>query len=226
MRVGPSLVGFGRFAPLLGMVGIIWVLNLFNFMDGIDGIAASEAAFMSFAGGALASGLTGTEGFTLVTVGFGAACLGFLVFNWSPARIFMGDVGSGFLGFLLAVFAIWIASSDPVGLLVWLILGGVFFVDATVTLLRRLWRRERVLEAHRTHAYQWLARRWKSHGKVSGAVVATNLVWLTPWALAARFDPAKAAWYAVAALLPLLVVAIWAGSGRAESADSAPRASE
>src|SRR5947207_2584935 len=89
-------------------------------------------------------------------------------------RIFMGDVGSGYLGYVIAAPALAATRENPVALWAWLILGGVFFVDATVILLRRVARGERVYQAHRSHAYQWLARRWGSHGQVTCAVLIVN----------------------------------------------------
>ena len=93
-------------ARIFGVLAITWGTNLFNFMDGIDGIAAAEALFMVGAGTLLSSvsatGITASYG----AIVFGAACLGFLIWNWAPARIFMGDVGSGYLGYVIAVLAI------------------------------------------------------------------------------------------------------------------------
>jgi Fuc2NAc and GlcNAc transferase len=216
MQIGEHLVGFGRFGALFGVLGIIWVLNLFNFMDGIDGIAGSEAAFIGIVGGAFALAQPGHEGIAVLSLAFGGASIGFLCWNWAPARIFMGDVGSGFVGFFIAVLAVGIAQENPSGLLVWLILGGVFFVDATVTLVRRLARGERVYLAHRSHAYQRLSRRWRSHSKVSLAVTGVNLGWLLPWAVVANFYPSLAIWCVLAALGPLTGLAIALGAGRDE----------
>jgi Fuc2NAc and GlcNAc transferase len=185
-------------------------------MDGIDGIAASEAIFVTGAAAALALGagrLSGATGVELVTA---AACAGFAAWNWPPARIFMGDVGSGYLGFLIGVLAVAEARENPVALWIWLILGGVFFVDATVTLVRRLVRRERVSQAHRSHAYQWLARRWKSHKKVTLGVTAVNVLWLLPCCYFAVQNPRLAAATALLALIPVAIAALLAGAGRRE----------
>ena len=130
----------------------------------------------------------------------------------------MGDVGSGFLGYVIAVLALAAARIDPVALWIWLILGGVFFVDATVTLLRRLLRGERVYEAHRSHAYQWLARRWGSHAKVTCAVLIVNVLWLLPCAVFAMRRPSLAAATVIFAFAPLVLLAI-ATSGRREAND-------
>jgi Fuc2NAc and GlcNAc transferase len=219
LLVGTELLTFGTSGYVVGALGVIWVLNLFNFMDGIDGIAASEGAFITWAGALVLSLPRADAGDAAAACLVGAACVGFLVWNWPPARIFMGDVGSGYLGYAIAVFALAAARNDPVAVWVWLILGGVFFVDATVTLVRRLARGERVYEAHRTHAYQWLSRRWGSHGRVTLAVLLVDIFWLLPCAVFASLRPPLAAITTLIALAPLVALAISAGSGRPEQPD-------
>jgi Fuc2NAc and GlcNAc transferase len=217
IEIGNHLVRFGWGGYVLGTLAIVWVLNLFNFMDGIDGIAAAEALFLVAAGTLLsrvsATGITASYG----AIVFGAACLGFLIWNWAPARIFMGDVGSGYLGYVIAVLAIASARDNPATLLSWLILGGVFFCDATVTLIRRLIRRDRVYQAHRSHAYQRLARRWHSHSRVTIAVMAINVCWLLPCALFATTHPQLAIWSTIGALAPLILLVLFTGAGGAET---------
>lgn len=211
--IGHWTVHFGWVGYVLGALGIGWTLNLFNFMDGIDGIAAAEAAFIVWGGTLLAvAGGSGT-GACAMGLAAGAACCGFLRWNWPPAKIFMGDVGSGYLGYLIGVLALASARENAVALLVWLILGGVFFSDATVTLVRRSLRGERVHEAHRTHAYQLLARRWHSHRSATGAVVIVNLAWLLPCAAVASFYPRLAGWMVMAGLLPIVLLAFIVGAG-------------
>jgi Fuc2NAc and GlcNAc transferase len=217
VRVGDSVVDLGAMGPVLGVLAIGWVLNLFNFMDGIDGIAASEAAYVLFGAaglGLFAARCSPTE--VAPELVAGAACLGFLRWNWPPAAIFMGDVGSGFLGYVIAVLAIHSSQTTAVNFFAWLILGGVFFVDATLTLCRRLLRGEPVYQAHRTHAYQWLARRWGSHSRVTIAVVIVNIVWLLPCAALAVKFPGSAWWICLLALAPLVVCAFLSGAGRPE----------
>ena len=211
-----GLPGLGHFGELLALLGIVWVLNLFNFMDGIDGLAASEAVFIAL--GAIAPMLLCGAGAEVVAASLvlGGATLGFLVWNWPPARIFMGDVGSGYLGYVIAVLALASAASSPSAVWVWLILGAVFFVDATVTLLRRVARGASPHEPHRTHAYQWLARRWRSHAKVTIAVGLVNVLWLLPCAILAAVRPARLAWMLALALTPLVALAVAAGAGRVE----------
>jgi Fuc2NAc and GlcNAc transferase len=185
-------------------------------MDGIDGIAGSEAFFVAAAGALLHHHTGGSLEMTLVAAVFAAACLGFLAWNWPPAKIFMGDVGSGYMGYGIAVMAMLAARESAVALLVWVILGGLFFIDATVTLVRRVLRRESFHEAHRSHAYQWLSRRWRSHRSVTLTAIGVNLTWLLPWALFAGSHPAYAGWITLAALVPLIGAAIFIGAGRPE----------
>jgi Fuc2NAc and GlcNAc transferase len=211
VRIGDHIAPLGWAGSALALLGIVWVLNLFNFMDGIDGIAASEALFVACAGALLSAAGSGVREAAGV---FGGACAGFLIWNWPPAKIFLGDAGSGYLGYFIAVMALASARNSSVAIWVWLILGGVFFVDATVTLLRRWLRGERVYEAHRTHAYQWLARRWKSHAKVTLAVMAVNLTWLLPWAVLANRLTRFTLVCLIMALTPLALVAVAVGSGR------------
>jgi Fuc2NAc and GlcNAc transferase len=217
IRVGEFVVDLGAIGPALSVLAIVWILNLFNFMDGIDGIAASEAAFVLFGAAGLGLFVAHVSPAEVApTLIVGAACLGFLMWNWPPAAIFMGDVGSGYLGYAIAVLAIESFQTSAINVYAWLILGGVFIVDATLTLLRRLLRRERVYQAHRTHAYQWLARRWGSHATVTIAVIIIDLVWLLPCAALAVKFPAYALWICIFALAPLVACALLSGSGRAE----------
>ncbi len=212
-------IDLGWTGNVLALLGIVWTLNLFNFMDGIDGIAASEALFVVL-GAVIASVLTGhSNDIAAAALVIGAACLGFLPWNWAPARIFMGDVASGYLGFLIAVMALAHAGEDHAAIWVWLILGAAFFADATVTLVRRALRGERLHEAHRSHAYQWLARRWRSHGRVAATFLAINLAGLLPVAILAVLHPSWAGTLVLAVLIPLSIGAVAAGSGRRENSN-------
>jgi len=218
LQIGQQLVDLGWAGQGLALLAIVWVLNLFNFMDGIDGIAASEAVFIAVGGALLgtvyasASGVAGS-GITAAALAVGAASLGFLLWNWPPATIFMGDVGSGYLGYVLAVVALAATRDNPAAVWVWLILGGVFFADATVTVVRRAIRSERLHQAHRGHAYQRLAQRWGGHQRVTIAVILLNLGWLMPCALLAALYPQFGLWIALGALAPLVVLALVLGSG-------------
>jgi Fuc2NAc and GlcNAc transferase len=214
LRVGTHLVALGAAGYLVATLAVAWAINLFNFMDGIDGIAACEAAFVAAAGGALGLGTGAAAG---PAFAFAAACAGFLIWNWPPARIFMGDVGSGYLGYVVAVLALASAREEAAAAWTWLTLGGFFFVDATVTLARRLVRREPLAEAHRSHAYQWLARRWGSHASVTAALLLVNICWLLPAAIGTAKFPHHAAWITLAALASMAILALVAGAGRPET---------
>ena len=145
----------------LGLLYLVWSINLFNFMDGIDGIASLEAIAVSL-GGAFVWWLARRRATGRVAIAFAACVAGFLVWNFPPARIFMGDAGSGFLGCMVATLALWSSHTAAHLFWSWFILGGCFMVDSTVTLVRRVARGERFNEAHRSHAYQYAARRYAS----------------------------------------------------------------
>lgn len=216
MQFGEHIVSFGWGGYVLAVLGIVWTLNLFNFMDGIDGIATSEALFIGL-GGAWLTWLGGLSASVPAAAAvFAAACAGFLVWNWPPAKIFMGDVGSGYLGFVIAVLGMDTAQRHPAAMWVWLILGGVFFIDSTVTLVRRGLRGAPMSVAHRSHAYQWLAREWGSHRRVTLWLMAINVCWLLPCALVAMYRPDWAFGLVVLALSPLILLVLFGGAGRPE----------
>ena len=216
LQIGAQVVHPGWPGVLIAALGILWTMNLFNFMDGLDGLAAAEAVFVAGAGAVLAA-FAGHSAIAVVAWVLAWASAGFLYWNWPPARIFMGDVGSSYLGYVIALLALGDVQSSAAAVWVWLILGGAFFVDATVTLVRRWLRRDRVSEAHRQHAYQWLARRW-GHRPVTLGVLLVNLFWLLPCASLASRHPQLATATVIGALLPLVVVALRAGAGRREVA--------
>lgn len=195
-----------------GIVALVWLLNLFNFMDGIDGIAAVEAISV-LVGACLILPSGGSTGFAEPMIALALCSFGFLVFNWPPAKIFMGDVGSGFLGMMLGGFSLITIAAGAISLWSWLILLAVFIVDATITLLRRALRGERVYQAHRSHAYQILSRRWQSHQKVTLLVLAVNLAWLLPLAWGAAQWPDLGVAMAVVAYLPLAIYVYRVGAG-------------
>jgi len=146
---------------------MVWLTNLFNFLDGIDGYASSEAIFISMS----AYVLFHEAIFLVLTV----SVLGFLIFNWHKASIFMGDVGSAFLGFIFAVFVLYFSREfDAVS--TWIVLLGLFWFDATLTLLRRLMNGEKLSTAHKKHAYQRLVQVGFSHEKVVLLGMGVNLI--------------------------------------------------
>ncbi|ERO64639.1 hypothetical protein P308_22955 [Pseudomonas piscis] len=146
------------------------------------------------------------------------AVLGFLYWNFPPARIFMGDAGSGFLGLVLGVLSIQAAWTSSKFFWVWLILLGVFIVDATFTLMRRLLRGDKVYEAHRSHAYQFASRRYGRHLPVTLAVLAINVLWLFPIAICVGLLGLDGMIGAVLAYVPLFVLAVRFHAGELEKA--------
>jgi Fuc2NAc and GlcNAc transferase len=162
-------------AAVAGVVCIMWAINLYNFMDGIDGLAGMEASSVGLIAGALFL-MAGRADLAGVAFLVAAAATGFLGWNWPPARIFMGDVGSGFLGFMFGALSLIAGRSGALPLALCLLLAGVFAFDATVTLLRRAARGERWYQPHRSHAYQRLVQAGSTHGEVSSGVLLVNLV--------------------------------------------------
>ena len=218
----PPVMGAGTptwFLTGIAVLCIVWLVNLYNFMDGIDGIAGIETITVCFGVALLHLIAAPAEGLWPGPALLMAATAGFLFWNYPPARIFMGDSGSGFLGFVLAVLCVqasWVALE-----LFWAvaILLGVFIVDATMTLVRRKLRGLRAHAAHRSHAYQYAARKYGTHERVSLAIGAINLLWLLPLAL--LVGSATLDWRIglPMAYAPLLWLAFAYKSGATESQD-------
>ena len=214
LTIGQTTISLGYARWPVTLISVVWFLNLFNFMDGIDGIATSEAVFMSAAGAMLAALNGAPVGIVVAMLVLAAASLGFLPLNWPPARMFMGDVGSGFLGFVVAVLALATIHSSTLSVWTWILLSGTFLTDATVTLLRRLARGESLHHAHRSHAYQSLARRWESHRRVTLSYIAIDVAWLLPLAwLTTRWNHLGLILSALG-ILPLAVIALLSGAGK------------
>ena len=191
--------------------GLVWVwwINLYNFMDGIDGLAGSEAA--AIGGGLVLFAILGSgvdRALAVLAAAILGAALGFLAWNWSPARIFLGDVGSAPLGYLTGFLLIGIAARGP-----WrvaLILPLYFLADATITLLRRLVRGERVWQAHRQHFYQQAVQQGLGHAAVVRRVIAADLM-LIGCGWAAQNGWGDAALGAAAAIVAALLALLAAG---------------
>jgi UDP-N-acetylmuramyl pentapeptide phosphotransferase/UDP-N-acetylglucosamine-1-phosphate transferase len=190
----------------LGLLGLpitfLWVVglaNAYNFMDGIDGIAGGQAVVAGL-GWAVLGWLTAQPLVSMLGVLLAAASLGFLGHNWPPARIFMGDVGSAFLGYTFAVLAVAAAQRDPRLSLAGLLLVWPFVFDASFTFVRRAMRRENVFTAHRSHLYQRLVILGHSHGRVTllyAGLAALGGVLAIAWVLGAAAAP-----YLIAILIP------------------------
>jgi len=203
---------------VLVVLTVVAFINLFNFMDGIDGLAAGEAIFLLLGAALLA--VLRTPGieyhpFLWWMVALAGAVVSFLAFNWPPARIFMGDTGSTYLGLMLGFFGFVSISGSWLTLWQWLILAGLFLADSLVTLVRRALRGQDLLRAHRDHAYQRLAKRLNSHRRVSALYMAINVVVLLPLAWAAGHWSAAGPWLALVAAVGLGLFVGRAGAGSA-----------
>lgn len=215
VEIGGGTFDLGWFGHVLAAFYLVWLLNLYNFMDGIDGIASVEAICVCL-GACLLYWVSGATDLVWAPLLLAVSVAGFLFWNFPPARIFMGDAGSGFLGIVLgglSLQAAWVSADLLWG---WLILLGVFIVDATFTLFRRLLRGDKIYEAHRSHAYQFASRRFGHHLPVTVAVGAINLLWLLPIALGVTQFGLNSSLGLILAYAPLVMLAIKFRAGELE----------
>lgn len=206
-------VGNPWLLTILAVFALVWLLNLFNFMDGIDGIAASELIFVNLM--SLLFVINSADAvLTMLSATLLAAGAGFLLWNWPPAKIFMGDVGSGFIGFSLGVMALLSMQHGSMTVWTWVLLLGVFISDASFTLFRRFRQSERWYDGHSSHAYQNAARYYKGHSKVTIRVIVINCVWLAPLAWFSVYRPELGFYLAIFGITPLVVLANKLQAGR------------
>lgn len=180
----------------------VWFINLFNFMDGIDGIAGGEAASIGIGVAVVAAAAALDWPIAAKGIALAGAAIGFLCWNWHPARIFLGDVGSVPLGYLIGWLLLELAQAGQA--MAALILPLYFLADATITLLRRALNRERVWEAHRSHFYQRAVEGGLDHAEVTRRVLLANAV-LAAAALLGVFAPSWLALLAAAAVVVVLL---------------------
>ena len=186
---------------------MVWIINAYNFMDGVDGMAASGAVFASLT---LALVLYLTDNsvelipiFILIAAMVG----GFIIFNWPPASIFMGDAGSVFLGYIFGSLLLFTTLNGYLSIWIWLTVFGYFFADTTVTQIVRVISIKKWYLPHRSHAYQNLARITGSHLKVTGGVTLYNIIWIFPLTLLSALMPEMGVILTILAICPALVVA-------------------
>jgi UDP-N-acetylmuramyl pentapeptide phosphotransferase/UDP-N-acetylglucosamine-1-phosphate transferase len=183
------------------ILGVVWFINLFNFLDGIDGYASVEAISLSVIFFILTN-----NGINLILI---AAVAGFLIWNWPKARIFMGDVGSTQLGFILAVLGVSYHNAGQVPIILWIIITMPFWFDATLTLYRR-WRNKEVLsQAHRKHIYQRLVQSGFSHLQVDIFLIIVNII-LGVFAFAGKLNTVLQIPFFIASILIMFLIAIYA----------------
>ena len=161
-----SILYFVKFG--FAVIGMIWFINLYNFLDGIDGYASTETIMVAL-------------GIFLFTQNYAALILvfpvlGFLIWNWPKAKIFMGDVGSTQLGYIIAVLGVYLHQNEHLTLYYWLVLTAPFWFDATYTLFRRWRNNEKLSQAHRKHAYQRIVQAGFSHQKTDFCLVGFNSI--------------------------------------------------
>ena len=192
---------------------LAWLINLFNFMDGIDGIAGTE--FISVViSAAIILFFQGDMKHAYILVLACTPVLGFLVWNWPPAKIFMGDAGSGFLGYMLGIGGFYICAETKLTLWSWAILLGVFIVDASWTLIVRIITRQHWLQPHCSHAYQHLAIRAGNHLYVTKGVLLINIFWLLPMAWLSISLPQSAELIVLIAYSPLILLCYFNKAGK------------
>jgi Fuc2NAc and GlcNAc transferase len=192
------------------LIALLWLVNLYNFMDGIDGLAATQCLIYC-AGILLVGGAAHPPGATLAVLA--GAVAAFWWFNRAPAAIFMGDVGSAFLGFVLGAVAFELWREWQITPLVSLILLSPFIIDATGTLVMRALTGQSVTAGHRSHAYQKAAQAL-GHGRVTWILTGYGVVWLIPLAWVSATYPALA-WYALGlAGIPVVLFCLYHNAGR------------
>ena len=218
------LVGAAALAPwamrdpkhwwiLLPLVPVlIGFINAHNFMDGIDGILGQQGLFVMLGYGVLSVWL-GHAGLAALAFATAAGCLGFLVFNWPPAKIFMGDVGSGALGLAIGAVAAFVVQRNPGMIWACAILPSAFLVDSGLTLAWRMLADQRWYAPHRQHLYQWLVRVNWSHASTDVGYMIWNLAVVAPLAALAACQPAHGVWYFVAAWVA--AACVWFAGKRA-----------
>ncbi|WP_145536233.1 MraY family glycosyltransferase [Yersinia thracica] len=202
------VINLGILGNLFGLLFLVWMLNLYNFMDGIDGLASSQAVTTCI-GAIIIYFISGNHielNSYLVPGLLASTVLGFLLWNFPPAKIFMGDAGSGFLGLIIGSLAIsggWIETKF---FFCWLILLGLFIVDATWTLVRRVIGGFKVYEAHRSHGYQIASRKFKRHLPVTLSAIGINVIWLFPIAVLVGIDIVNPIIALIISYIPLLYI--------------------
>lgn len=219
MNFGPFALSGVLLSFVIAPLCLLWLSNLYNFMDGIDGLAGTQAAFVSLVA-AFMLAQAGDMALGVLCLFIFAASSGFMVWNWPRARIFMGDVGSGFIGMSLGLIALLSHYHGSMSLWSWFILLSVFVVDATTTLVRRVLAGQPWAHAHRQHAYQHMADCAGAHKKVVLSVLVINTVYLLPLAFFAGKHPEYGVYFTLLGVIPLAVLAIRCGAGKESQGQS------
>jgi len=208
---GSTLFYFEWLPPLMSvaltLLFLVWIMNGYNFMDGIDGMAISGAVFVSATMMGVLLWTRPESEFIMIMALLLSSSSAFMLFNWPPASIFMGDAGSVFLGYIFGSLILLTVMLGDLTIWTWLVVFGYFFADTTVTQIMRVILVKKWCLAHRSHAYQNLARITQSHLKVTGGVVLYNLIWILPLTLWSALSPEMALYAVVLAVTPGMIVA-------------------
>lgn len=218
LSISGFVIDIGWIGTVLAAFYLVWMLNLYNFMDGIDGLASIEA-ISACLGMCVIYFFFGADNLIWAPAILAMAVAGFLFWNFPPAKIFMGDAGSGFLGITLGILSLQATWAEPGFIWAWLIMLGVFICDATFTLVRRLLRGDKVYEAHRSHGYQFASRKCAGHFPVTVAVFFINIFWLFPIAFSVMKFPMAGFLGLVFAYIPLIFLAVKFNAGAVEQSN-------
>ena len=186
---------------------MVWMINAYNFIDGIDGMASSGAIFISIALALVLFLTNGPIEIVAIFILIASTVAGFILFNWPPATIFMGDAGSVFLGYIFGVLLLFTVLNNDISIWVWLTVFGYFFADTAVTQIIRAVKVKKWYLAHRSHAYQNLARISGSHLKVTSGVTLYNIFWIFPLTMWATLHPEMEILAVLLSIIPALFVA-------------------
>ena len=197
---------FQIFTTFLFLFGSIWLINTFNFIDGADGLVSTNSAIFSLISGFYfyLSDQSALAGCLWI---LSSVNLGFLIFNWSPAKIFMGDSGSLLLGSLFVIFITGSSITNQIPIWSWLTLLSIFYVETTVTLVIRLWRKENAFKVHhKLHAYQRQIIVTGDHSRPAKISVWINILWTAPLSIACYLYPQYGALITMIACIPLSII--------------------
>ena len=208
LDLGVSKIALHGVGYLFAIIGIVGCINFYNFMDGIDGLAGSEGIFIGLGSG-IALWIVGEYHTAIVLWFLASAIAGFTIWNWPPAKIFLGDVGSGFLGFIFAVLGLYTINKGFLPITFWWLLLAVFLCDTTFTLIYRIYQGKSWYSAHREHAYQHLIAYGANHKQVTLSIIIINYFILLPIAFAALYWPAQSLWFAGSSIIGLGLVWIF-----------------
>lgn len=200
-------------STICAAVFLVGLINIYNFMDGIDGLAAIQTIFICFTVGILTWNQQTNSLVSILSV-LAITTAAFLLFNWHPAKIFLGDCGSTFLGGTIGALALYTITLSQVTIVTWLILLCVFITDTMVALIGKYLHGTPITAAHCSHAYQNLARRWKKHSLVTLSITAFNIVYVLPLAYLSTVLPHYGFIWVIISYLPITLIIVYLDSGK------------